>query len=118
MLEFLPNAHEVVWDATNALSLVFTLTDRWQDGICHVALYSKHMNLGFNDGALLDDPEAVLKGTGARIRHATFSSPDAVDAAWIDDYLAAAVANVDMTVEIGDGGTTIRESSGPRRRPY
>ena len=117
VLAVLPNAHEVVWDATNAVSLVFTLTDRWQDGICHVAVYSKHVNLGFNDGAALDDSLRVLEGTGARIRHAKFPTPDATAADWIDDYLLAAVAAAGQSADMGDGGTTLRTSSGPKRRP-
>jgi hypothetical protein len=34
---------------------VYTPTTRWQDGVCHIAAYSTHANLGFNDGAALDD---------------------------------------------------------------
>lgn len=117
VLEVLPNAHEFVWDATNAVSLVYTPTTRWQEGICHIAVYAKHVNLGFNDGASLADPLRVLNGTGARIRHATFKAVDDVAAPWIDDYLRAAVASANQTAEMGDGGTTIRVSTGAKRRP-
>ena len=56
----MPNAHEVVWDATNAVSLAYTPTTRWQDGVVHIA------------------------GCGA---------------------------------DMGDRGTTVRVSAGPKRRP-
>lgn len=36
---------------------------------CYVGAKSKHVNLGFYDGASLDDPEGVLEGTGAKMRH-------------------------------------------------
>ena len=78
--------------------------------------YSRHVNLGFNDGASLPDPLGVLGGTGARIRHSTFKSVDAVTVEWIDDYLHAALANAELTATMGDGGTTIRVSAGPKRR--
>jgi hypothetical protein len=117
VLGVMPNAHEVVWDATNAVSLVYAPTTRWQDGVCHIAVYSKHANLGFNDGASLADPLGILTGTGSRIRHVTFRSVDDVDAAWVDDYLRAALTNAHESGGMGDGGTTVRASAGPKRRP-
>lgn len=116
-MSVIPLAHEVVWDATNAVSLVYTPTTRWQDGVCHIAVYSRHVNLGFNDGASLDDPLRILVGSGARIRHVSFRSLDDVAAGWVADYLRAAVANIGVTPGMGDAGTTIRRSSGPKRRP-
>ena len=64
VLEVMPNAHEFVWDATNAVSLAYTPTTDWQDGVVHIACYTRHVNLGFNDGATLDDPLEVLSGSG------------------------------------------------------
>ena len=69
VLGVMPNVHEFVWDATNAVSLVYTPTQRWQDGVCHIAVYSHHANLGFNDGATVPDPLRLLEGSGARIHH-------------------------------------------------
>jgi hypothetical protein len=46
-----------------------------RDGVFHVAVYSKHVNLGFNDGATLDDPLGILEGAGNRIRHISIKSP-------------------------------------------
>ena len=117
VLTVMPNAHEVVWDATNAVSLVYAPSTRWQDGICHIAVYSEHVNLGFNDGASLPDPWHVLRGTGRRIRHATFRNIEDVDVLWIDQYLNAALSQSGRGPDMGDGGTTVRESSGPKRRP-
>src|SRR6185503_1986161 len=92
VLGSMPCAHEIVWDATNAVSLVYAPSARWQDGVVHIATYTKHVNLGFNDGASLDDPSGLLRGTGSRIRHVTCRSVDDVAAAWVDDYLHAALA--------------------------
>ena len=117
VLAEMPLAHEVVWNATNAVSLVYTPTSRWQDGICHVAVYAKHVNLGFNDGVAVPDPLGLLQGSGSRIRHVTFKTPGDVAAAWLPDYLRAAMAQAEMTAGMGDGGTTVRESAGPKRRP-
>ena len=73
VLAVMPNTHEFVWDATNAVSLAYTSTTRWQDSVVHIASYTKWVNLGFNDGASLDDPLGILAGTGSHVRHVRFS---------------------------------------------
>ena len=116
VLGVMPNAHEFVWNATNAVSLVYTPTTRWRDGVVHVATYSKRVNLGFNDGAWLADPLGILAGSGSRIRHVSFFSAGDVGAAWIEQYLTAALAHAGVTTDAGDRGTTVRVSEGPNRR--
>lgn len=37
--------------------------------LCDIAVYTNHINLGFNQGTELRDPTGLLKGTGAKIRH-------------------------------------------------
>lgn len=120
VLSVMPNAHEVVWDAINAVSMVFTPTNRWQDGICHIATYSKHANLGFNEGGSHPDPLGVLEGTGEHIRHVTFRTPEDASPAkapWIEDYLRTAMKTAGMKPDAGDSGTTIRIMKGVKRRP-
>lgn len=39
------------------------------DALLYLADYSKHVNLGFNRGAHLADPEGLLEGTGKNLRH-------------------------------------------------
>jgi hypothetical protein len=56
VLAAMPTAHEFVCDATSAVSLVYTPSTRWQDGVVHIATYLTRVNLGFNDGSSLDEP--------------------------------------------------------------
>ena len=37
--------------------------------LCYIMPASKHVNLGFNYGAELDDPKSLLEGTGKLFRH-------------------------------------------------
>jgi len=117
VLTVMPNAHEFVWDATNAVSLAYTPTTRWQDSVVHIASYAKWVNLGFNEGAALDDPLGLLVGTGAHVRHVRFGAIGGLEAAWLDGYLHAAFDNAGCRADMGDGGTTVRVSAGPKRRP-
>ena len=117
VLAVVPRAHETVWDAVNAVSLAYSTAARGGTSLCHVATYSKHVNLGFADGAALPDPLALLRGTGTRIRHVSFRQVEETQAAWIDDYLRVALTLAGLTEEMGDGGTTVRVMQGPKRRP-
>ena len=119
VLEVIPHAHEIVWDATNAVSIVHGASERWTtDGITHIAIYARHVNLGFNDGATLDDPRRVLIGTGSRIRHHSFHQlVDVTRADWLPVYVMAAVRQAGHDRSLGDGRTTVRRSRGPKRRP-
>jgi hypothetical protein len=85
--------------------------------VIHIATYGTRVILGFNDGATLDDPLGILTGTGNRIRHVTFRTIADVDADWVDDYLAAALDQAELTPSMGDRGTTIRVAEGAKRRP-
>ena len=116
VLGVLPNVHEVVWDAVNAVTVAYTPTTRWQDAICHTPAYTKHVNLGFNEGATLPDPEGVLVGTGKHIRHATLRTLEDVEAGWIPGYLEAAAAQAGVPLDAGDRGLTVKVMDGPKRR--
>src|SRR6266536_1133701 len=69
VLEEMAPCYENIYDAYSAVAIGYGTSDRLRDGIFHIAVYSKHVNLGFNDGATLDDPKGILQGSGNRIRH-------------------------------------------------
>jgi len=66
--------YENIYDAYSAVAIGYGTSDKLGDGIFHLAVYSQHVNLGFNDGATLDDPKGILQGKGNRIRHITIKS--------------------------------------------
>ena len=68
ILELYPESNELLYH-THALTTVFSISDKLSDAFCHIPVYSKHINLGFNKGTLLKDPHNLLKGTGKYIRH-------------------------------------------------
>jgi len=69
VLEEMAPCYENIYDAYSAVAIGYGTSDRLRDGIFHIAVYSKHVNLGFNDGATLDDPKGILQGNGNQIRH-------------------------------------------------
>src|SRR5215510_10930619 len=68
--------YENIYDAYSAVAIGYGTSARLSDGIFHIAVYSKHVNLGFNDGAALDDPKSILDGKGNRIRHLSMRTHD------------------------------------------
>ena len=69
VIDELAPCHENIYDAYSAVAIGYGSSERFSDGICHIAVYTANVNLGFNDGASLDDPEGALLGSGKRIRH-------------------------------------------------
>ena len=67
--------HENIYDAYSAVAIGYGFSDRLRDGVFHIAVYSKHVNLGFNNGATLDDPLGILEGAGKQIRHIPIRTP-------------------------------------------
>jgi hypothetical protein len=74
LLELHPTSNELLYH-THALTSVLSVSDRLADAYCMLPIYTKHVNLGFNRGTLLPDPERLLKGTGKWIRHVPIATP-------------------------------------------
>ena len=74
VLEEMAPCYENIYDAYSAVAIGYGTSERLSDGIFHIAVYSKHVNLGFNDGASLADPKGILQGNGNRIRHLSIKS--------------------------------------------
>ena len=64
-----PEANQLIYDGYNAVSIVFSLSDKMRDAFCHLAVYKNHVNFGFNRGAEIKNPELKLEGKGKLIRH-------------------------------------------------
>lgn len=68
ILSIYPESVELLYH-THALTAAFSLSEKLSDAFCMIPIYTNHMNLGFNKGTLIQDPNKLLKGTGKLIRH-------------------------------------------------
>jgi hypothetical protein len=68
ILELYPDSNELLYH-THALTAVFSISEKLSDAFCMIPIYTNHLNLGFNKGTLLKDPNNLLTGTGNLIRH-------------------------------------------------
>ena len=90
VLEEMAPCYENIYDAYSAVAIGYGLSERLSDGIFHIAVYSQHVNLGFNEGATLEDPKGILEGTGKQIRHITIRSAADLERAEIRAYIRRA----------------------------
>ncbi|TSE07103.1 DUF1801 domain-containing protein [Aquimarina algiphila] len=68
ILSIYPDSNELLYH-THALTTVYSISEKLSDAFCMIPIYTNHLNLGFNKGVLIDDPHALLTGTGKLIRH-------------------------------------------------
>ena len=71
----------------------------------YVGAFKNHVNVGFFNGAALEDPFGLLEGTGKRMRHVKLIRDAAVDSHSLDELIRAAY--LDCRVR---AGTVSRES--------
>ncbi|MBI2689914.1 MAG: DUF1801 domain-containing protein [Acidobacteria bacterium] len=117
VLEEAPDANELIYDAYNAVAAGYSFTGRPSDAFIHIASYAKWVNLGFNKGAHLHDPDFLLEGNGRFVRHLRMSSLDDVKQPHVREFVRMAVAIAPNAEEGGGGETFIRAIYPQRRRP-
>jgi hypothetical protein len=88
-----PEAEEVLY-SVYAQVIVFKLPARKQGAFCGVVAYTRHVNLMFYDGVELPDPHGLLTGTGKKMRHIRFDSPDDLRARQVRTYIRAAIDRI------------------------
>jgi hypothetical protein len=91
VLEEMAPCHENIYDAYSAVAIGYGWSERMRDGVFHVAVYTNHVNLGFNFGASLPDPLGILEGKGNQIRHISISNIDALERPEIRSYIRSAL---------------------------
>jgi hypothetical protein len=103
VLEVMAPCHENIYDAYSAVAIGYGLSERLGDGICHVAVYSSNVNLGFNFGATLPDPAGILEGSGKQIRHIRIASEADLKRPEVRSYLQRACkVAIDDACKLGE----------------
>ncbi len=68
IVDVYPEVVEVPWPRQNVAGYGIG-PKKMSEHFCYIALYKDHLNLGFNQGAELPDPEGLLEGPGKMLRH-------------------------------------------------
>jgi hypothetical protein len=116
-----PNCNELLYDNYNALAIAFAPTDKAGDAFCSLAVYSKHVNFGFNRGSEITDPDKILNGNGSLYRYITIKEKNDFPKAYIKKLLKDAYFNSLTRLKKSKQtlkGLTITKSISPvQRRP-
>lgn len=121
VLDMFPNTNELIYDNYNALAIGYSLSDKQKEMLCHIAVYSKYVNIGFDQGVKLDDPKQLLKGTGNRIRHITVTSFAEFDKNYVKQLLKQAhqltLNTLDKKTQPIVGQSIVKSISPNKKRP-
>jgi hypothetical protein len=60
----------------------------------YVNTFKSHVNIGFFNGALLEDPAGLLEGNGKRMRHVKLTPSSASNAAALSNLIDTAYLNI------------------------
>lgn len=92
VLEIDTNACEVVRLGDNAASYGVG-PRKMLDGYVYILPHKRWVNLGFYQGVELADPEGLLEGTGAKMRHVKISSVDDANRSAVRALITGALEN-------------------------
>ena len=94
ILEEAPEASEFVYEVYT-IADHFTFTERPSDAFAFTTTHTHWVNLGFNFGSRLPDPEGLLCGEGKGIRHVRIAHATDLDAPGVRELLRAAIAQAE-----------------------
>ena len=92
IVDVYPEVVEVPWPRQNVAGYGVG-PKKMSEHFCYVALHRDHVNLGFNQGAELPDPEGLLEGPGKLLRHRKIAEPEDLEDHALRRLLEAAVAH-------------------------
>ena len=113
----LPGAICLAYDNYNALAVGFGPTDKASKIPLSIAFYPKWATLFFMYGGILDDPEGLLTGKGARIRSVRLSGLPMLKSDAIDQLITGAVLQAGWKLDPKAPGELAIKSISAKQRP-
>jgi hypothetical protein len=111
----LPTASRLIYDNYNALVIAFSANERPSGIFLSIALYPRYVTLFFLDGVRLPDPEALLEGSGTRVRGIRLCPVSRLESAAVGALIDAAVANAAPLAKAGAGKLIVQSISAKQR---
>src|ERR1700744_2584981 len=119
--DMFPETNELIYDNYNALALGWSPTDKAGDAFCSIAIYSGHVNFGFNRGSELPDKKKILIGDGSLYRYIKVKEREDFPDEYMKQLLQMAYENSlsrQKPVKKAITGETVIKSISPvKRRP-
>ena len=71
---------------------------KMSEHFCYIGAHKEHVNLGFNYGADLDDPEHLLQGEGKKFRHVKFLNLKSLQQAGLGTLIEEAIEERELAL--------------------
>jgi hypothetical protein len=113
----LPQATRTIYDNYNALGVGFGPDESAANVVVSIVAYPRWVTLFFMHGAMLPDPDGVLKGSGSRVRSVKIAGPSDLDRPAIARLIDAAVAAAKRPFPAEGVGPLIVKGVSEKRRP-
>jgi hypothetical protein len=117
MRRLAPGAIELVYDNYNALVIGFGPSERPSEAIFSIALYPDHVSLCFLQGAELDDPDGLLRGSGRVVRHVRLTGSKGLSDRRVRSLVRRAKTQAVVTIPKGQRRKLIIRSVSAKQRP-
>ena len=112
-------AFELAGKSGQSFNIGYGFTTTSWDCFCAIIVYRKHINISLPSGAFVADPEGLLHGTGARVRHLKVKDLKDVQTTAVKKLLSDARKNALFLVRGGeiplDGIKTVIKTRTTRR---
>ena len=115
ILKEAPEANEFVYEVYT-IANHFTFTERPSDAFVFTTTHANWVNLGFNFGSALPDPDGLLQGKGKWIRHVRIARATDLDTPGVRELLRAALAQAERPEGKGKPSTSIQWARPATRR--
>jgi hypothetical protein len=119
--DLFPETNELIYDNYNAVAFGWSPTDKAGDVFCSIAVFTGHVNFGFNRGVDIDDPENMLLGDGSLYRYVKIKDKGDFNESYMTQLLEAAYQNsltrMKPVKKPIKGQTIVKSISPVKRRP-
>ena len=113
----LPTAHEVVYEYSDCFVISYSPNERGYEGVLAVRASAKGVELYFNSGKALPDPDKLLRGSGKLVRFVHMEGASTLKHPAVARLIDEAIAHNRIPfVRAGRGPVVIRSTSAKKRR--
>ena len=119
--ELYPDANELIYDNYNAVAFGWSPTDKAGDVFCSIAVFSDHVNFGFNRGVDIDDPGNMLIGDGSQYRYIKVKNKEDFQEWYmkqlLEDAYQNSISRIKPVKNSVKGETIVKSISPVKKRP-
>jgi hypothetical protein len=108
---------ETLFRTSYTVAFLYRAPSGASESFCHISVHRRHVNLAFMRGSLLPDPNGVLEGDGAWMRHIHVKVPADLDRPELRTLVRAACAEADHIPSGGRVTSIVKRGKAFKGRP-